>query len=211
MNPTVEANDPYCLRPGEAAALLGGGPWRRLLIMGDSIGVHPGDPVAGYEHRTWAQRLHAALAGPEFRNLGVAGARAAGIRAAQLGPAVDFGPDLVVLAAGANDALRRDFDPAAVEAELDTMIGAFPDALVITLGCFPAYRADVANRLRRLGYLTERACRRRGGLHVDFSEHPARQILGEDRLHINARGHAVVAAEVIRALSRRTTSQVLEA
>jgi hypothetical protein len=54
-------------------------------------------------------------------------------------------------------------------------------------------------------------CRGRGGLHVDFGEHPARQVLGEDKLHINARGHAVVAAEVIRQLSRRTTSLVAEA
>ena len=34
---TTEANDPYCLGPDRAGALLAGAPWRRLLVMGDSI------------------------------------------------------------------------------------------------------------------------------------------------------------------------------
>jgi len=34
---TVEATDPYCLRDGEAAALLAGHPWRRFAVVGDSV------------------------------------------------------------------------------------------------------------------------------------------------------------------------------
>jgi hypothetical protein len=57
-----EANDTYCLGPDEAGALLAGAPWRRLLVMGDSIAAGIGDPVQGYLDFGWADRLAAALA-----------------------------------------------------------------------------------------------------------------------------------------------------
>ena len=43
-----------------------------------------------------------------------------------------------------------------------------------------------------------------GGVHVDFLGHPALadELLSADRMHINRRGHAIVAADVIRALAR---------
>ena len=56
-----EAADPYCLRPGEAATLLAGHPWRRFAVLGDSIAEGVGDPVPGYEHLGWADRVAAAL------------------------------------------------------------------------------------------------------------------------------------------------------
>jgi lysophospholipase L1-like esterase len=184
MNPTTEAT------------------WRRLLIMGDSIAVHPGDPVDGYARVAWPDRVRSWLAPVAYRNLGVSGVRAARIRAEQLGPALDFRPDLAVLAAGANDAVRRSFDPAAVEADLEAMVGALADAgaLVITLGCF-----DLGlDELRTLSRLTGDVTRRHGGIHLDFGDHPAQSVgdvLGADRLHINAFGHAVVADEIVRALA----------
>jgi lysophospholipase L1-like esterase len=214
MPPLPEIDDPHCLRPGEAGTLLAGAPWRRLAVLGDSITVHPGDLVPGYVSRTWADRLAAALAGAEYRNLGVAGARAAEVHSAQLGPALDFAPDLAVVAAGANDAVRRSFAPAAVEAELEAMVGALHrgGALVVTFGCFdigrtdlvpPAERAGLSDRLRTLSRLTEDVCRRAGGIHLDFADHPAQRdgVISADLLHINARGHAVVAADLMRALN----------
>jgi hypothetical protein len=85
---TTEANDPYCLRPGEAEALMAGAPWRRLLVMGDSIAAGNGDPVNGYVDRSWADRLAASLGSvgraPAYLNLGHIGARAAEVRERQL-------------------------------------------------------------------------------------------------------------------------------
>jgi len=182
--------------------------WHRIAVLGDSIAVHPGDPVDGYPTQTWTERLVLALAPDEYRNLGVSGARAAEIRAGQLAPALAFRPDLAIVAAGANDAARRTFRPDLVEADLARMIEPLSrgGALVVTLGCFDlsgTLGPDAARRMRALGMLTKRLCRRNGGLHVDFAEHPDQRdgVLGSDGLHINARGHAIVAATLLGALA----------
>jgi lysophospholipase L1-like esterase len=236
MNPT---SFPF-LRPGEAQSLLAAAPWRRLLVLGDSIAVHPGDPVEGYPSRTWADRLADALPAVAYLNLGVSGARAADVRAEQLTRGLDFRPDLAVLVAGANDAARRSFAPPAVTADLEFMVSALAaaGALVMTFGCFdigrtapvpPEQRAAMSARMRALGRLTGETCRSHGGLHVDFADHPtqtghpdesthppqsrgsalvddraqSRGVSSADLLHINARGHAVVSTEIIRALATR--------
>jgi lysophospholipase L1-like esterase len=211
-----EAQDPYCLEPGEADALLDGAPWRRLLVLGDSIAIHPGDPVDGYPNRTWPARLTAALRPAAYLNLGVAGARVAEVRAGQLDRALEFRPDLAVVVAGANDAARRSFTPPAVEAELERMMAPLSraGALLVTFGCFdvgrsaPAprdERAALSERFRTLGRVTAEVCARHGGVHLDFADHPAQRggVLSADLLHINVRGHAVVGADIIRALGGR--------
>ena len=119
-----------------------------------------------------------------YLNLGRAGAHTTEIRAGQLAQAVAFGPDLAVVAAGANDAFRRSFAPSAVEAELERIVSALTGAgaLVVTFGCFdlgqtsflpPERRVGLSDRLHDLGRLTEEICRRHGGVHVDFLRHPA--------------------------------------
>jgi len=193
--------------------------WHRILVLGDSIAVHRGDPVDGYPTRTWAERLVLALTPDEYRNLGVSGSRAAEIRAGQLGPALAFRPDLAILAAGANDSVRRSFRPGLVEADLEGMIGALAraGALVVTLGCFDLSKtlgAETAGRLRALSVLTERLCHRYGGIHVDFSGHreDGRQadVLGSDGLHINARGHAIVAEALLDELGPESRHGLLD-
>jgi lysophospholipase L1-like esterase len=199
MNAMTEADDPYCLRPDEADSLLAAAPWRRLVVLGDSIAVHPGDPVDGYRNRTWVERLAASLRLDECLNLGVASARLAEIRAGQLSRALAFRPDLAVVAGGANDALRRSFTPEGVAGELEQIIGPLggAGALVVTFGCFdvgrtgwvraagagregggsaqlPAdQRAALSDRMRTLGRVTAEVGRRHGGVHVDFADHPA--------------------------------------
>jgi lysophospholipase L1-like esterase len=208
-------NDPYCLRPDEAGSLLAGAQWRRLAVMGDSIAAGVGDQVDGYQDTAWADQLAAAL-GAAYLNTGQIGAHVAEVRTGQLDRALAFGPDLAVVAAGANDAFQRGFVASVVQAELDRIVGALTDAgaLVITFSCFdlgltsllaPERRAGLSERLHELGQLTEQVSRRYDGIHVDFLRHPALadDLLSADRLHINRRGHAIVAAEVIRALSHR--------
>lgn len=56
-----EAADPYCLRPGEAAALLAGHPWRRFAAIGDSIAEGLGEPSPGYPDQPWIDRIAAEL------------------------------------------------------------------------------------------------------------------------------------------------------
>jgi lysophospholipase L1-like esterase len=217
----LESNDPYSLGPGEAGVLLARAPWRRLLVMGDSIAVGTGDPVDGYHDASWADRLAGVLE-PAYLNLGEFGARVAEIRERQLDRALAFAPDLAVVAAGANDAFRRSVSSAVVETDLEFIIGSLSDAgaLVVTFGCFDLgrtsflpldQRAGLSERLHTLGRLTEVVTRRHRGVHVDFLSHPATndELLSADRLHINRRGHAIVAASVIRSLADHLSRRAL--
>jgi lysophospholipase L1-like esterase len=205
--------DPYCLGYGEAERLRTFAPWSRLLVMGDSIALGIGDAVAGYVDQSWADRIAAVLGGV-YQNLGVFGARVDDVRESQLDQALAFRPDLVVVTVGANDAIRRSFAAADVEVALESIVAplAATGALVVTFGCFdlgktsflpPDERGGLSERLHALGRLTERVSTRHGGVHVDFLSHPALNdgLMSADHIHINRRGHAIVAAEAIRSLA----------
>jgi lysophospholipase L1-like esterase len=189
-----------------------------LLVLGDSIAEGVGDAVPGYPDRSWADQLASALRS-QYLNLGRHGARAGEVRASQLVPGLAFRPDLAVVAAGANDALRRSFDDpaaqAAVATELTRIVGALKDAgaLVVTFGCFDLGRvfqvphqrqAEVSDRLRALGRITEAITHRFGGVYVSFLDHPdfGEVLMTSDGVHVNRRGHAIVLTEVLRALGQ---------
>ena len=195
-------------------------PFRRLLVMGDSIAAGAGDPVDGYPDRSWADQLASALGGVAYLNLGHHGARAGEIRANQLGTALAWRPDLAVVAAGANDAIRRSFVRPEVQesvaTDLDRMVGDLSEAgaLVVTFGCMdlgrttfvpPEQRPDISRRLRALDRLTEEITLRHGGVHVCFLDHPAvgDEVFSTDGLHANRRGHALIVTEVLAALAGR--------
>lgn len=216
---TAEAADPLCLRAGEAAALLRGHPWRRLVVVGDSIAQGVGDVVEGYTEMGWTDRVAAELARvrPDlaYLNLGVSHLLVADVRATQLGPALRFEPDLAIVACGANDALRPRYRPEEVDADLTAIVTALRDAGadVMTIGlavvdeltAFPAwFRPIAAMRLRQLTGHTNALGAALGTIHVDMLDHPvgtlAERILSGDGLHGNARGHAVYAAEAVRRL-----------
>ncbi len=183
--------------------------------MGDSIAEGAGDSAPGYPDQPWADQLAATL-GAHYLNLGRHGARASEIRAGQLVPALAFRPDLAVVAAGANDALRRSFaDPAAqaaVATELTRIVSRLSEAgaVPVTFGCFDLGRIsgappELSDRLRALGRITEAITHRHGGVYVDFLDHPefGDQLMSADGVHVNRRGHALILAEVLRALQER--------
>ncbi|GAB2600509.1 hypothetical protein GCM10027168_37100 [Streptomyces capparidis] len=215
---TPAVADPYCLTDEEAVFLLAGAPWRRFAVLGDSIAEGAREAVPGYPDLGWADLVAEALRlvapAVEYRNLGRRDLVAARIRETQLGPALDFGPDLAAVTAGGNDMLGRTFDPEAVEAELLRLVRPLRDAgcTVVTLGLFDntgspyvpeRFRAAIAERLRVLNGLTADVSARLGCLHVDLSGHPAeaQDIHATDGLHLNTRGHAVVAAATVRVLA----------
>jgi lysophospholipase L1-like esterase len=193
-------------------------PWRRLAVLGDSVAQGIGDPVDGYPHRGWldtvAEALESARPGLEYRNFGARGLLASEIREAQLDAAVAWRPDLAVLTAGGNDLFGPAFDGPGVEDELDWMVGALRarGADVLTVGMFDisrsslvpeAFRAPLGERLRELSARTAAVAARNGAWHVDCTTHPAAAddgIYSADRLHLNARGHALAAMEALRVL-----------
>jgi lysophospholipase L1-like esterase len=218
----VEAADPYCLRPGEAEALVAGHPWRRFAVLGDSIAEGVADALPGYSPLPFADRVAAELtrARPEleYLNLGRRGLRAHEVRAGQLAPALAFGPDLALVACGANDALRPGYEvrAEAVDAELVAIIKALQEygALVITVSIFvrPAYpslptwlRPSGTSRMAMLGARTTALAAAAGTVHIDLADHPiaiAMDSTSADGLHGNARAQSVAAAETVRALGR---------
>ncbi|ADB35060.1 lipolytic protein G-D-S-L family [Kribbella flavida DSM 17836] len=220
-----ETNDPYCLRPGESAELLAGHPWRRFVVLGDSVAEGLCEPVEGYSDLQWADRLAAELSasapGLEYLNLGVSGLRAHEIHATQLDRALAFRPDLALVVGGGNDAFGARYDADRVDAELEAMVTALQaaGADVITLGMFdvsasPAVadwlRPGLHERMRRLSERTRALAQRLGTLHVHLTTHPLSTdpgLYSADGRHGNARSDAVATAETLRLLGRHLSGR----
>jgi lysophospholipase L1-like esterase len=211
--------DPYCLDDDEAVQLLRGASWHRFAVIGDSMAEGIGDDVPGYPTGGWAAtvarvlgRVHPDLA---YLNLGERGRFAAEVREQQLPRALAFRPDLAVVLAGGNDFLRRRFDIDVMAAEIDAMVGALRDqgSDVITYGLMDITRTDLdlgeggavlGARLRAYNQAVGEVARRHAARHIVMIDHPAageRSTYSADGLHLSARGHAVVAAAMIRRLA----------
>ncbi|MFB4295830.1 SGNH/GDSL hydrolase family protein [Actinomadura sp. NTSP31] len=221
----TEWTDPAVLPAAEAAALLADAPWKRMATIGDSVAEGVRDPVPGYRDLSWTDRVEEALGavtgGFTALNLGRRDLVAARVRAGQLGPALDFGPDLAFVVAGGNDMLRPHFDEDEVRRELAAMVGAFRSAGadVVTIGLLDItaaglgpsrYREVMSSRTRRLNALAADVAAEHGACHVDNPPgHPVAAdpgIYSGDQLHLNARGHAFAAANTIRALAAHLAS-----
>jgi lysophospholipase L1-like esterase len=213
-----EAADPYCLADGEAARLLAGHPWRRFAVLGDSIAEGVGEPAAGYADEPWCDRIASALRasqpGLAYRNLGVSNTPAAQVARGQLPPALEFEPDLALVACGGYDILQFSYDAGAVTTEIAKIVTALAatGATVLTVGLFdgsysPAvpepYRKPLQERLQGLSVSTRQIAAQAGTLHIDLTWHPAARdpdLYAADGKHGTMRGHAISAAEVIKGL-----------
>lgn len=202
----------------DQAALLRGAPWRRIAVLGDSIAEGVREPAPGFRDLSWIDRitepLQAVAPGVTVMNLGLRNLLAAEVRERQLGTALAWRPDLAIVAAGGNDAVQRTYAPEAVERELDAMVAplraAGADVLMIELmnivasGLIPEKHADALDaRLRSLATVTRTVAQRHGAMLLAMGEHPAcadPAVYSSDRLHLNARGHAIFGSEAVRVL-----------
>jgi lysophospholipase L1-like esterase len=215
----AEARDPYLLDAAGAAALLRDAPWDRFAAVGDSGAAGVTEALAGYATRTWFDRvtawLRAARPGLAQLNLGRRDALAREVTADQLPAVLRFAPDLTAVLAGGNDILQRRFDPAVTAAEITRVVTALGQAgsAVVLTGVFditvspyvPArYRAVMSERIGQLTRIIRDVAGATGALYVDLPAHPAatEAIYSTDGLHLNARGQAILAAEVTRRLGR---------
>ena len=92
--------------------------WQRYVAIGDSFTEGIGDPRPDGRDRGWADRVAEALGGRDpgfqYANLAIRGRKLVEIVEEQVPSAVELGPDLVSLAGGVNDALRRHWDLTAM-------------------------------------------------------------------------------------------------
>ena len=216
----TEKADPYLAR----SPLFDYSPWSRFVVVGDSIAEGIGDPVRGYEHLGWADRVANALR-TDYLNLGQRNLLAAEVRETQLERALAFAPDLAAVVCGGNDLMRPDHDPVAVERHIDAIVAALRAAGsdVIMVAPFDMSRSELVHAdskqtwrslVERMGALAETVARRHGAVFVDFRSHPAGLepcIYSSDRIHLNARGHAICAAQTLRALQQRAAERELRA
>lgn len=214
-----EAQDPYCLTAEQADGLLSGAPWRRFVVVGDSLAKGLGEDSPGYEPLSWADRTAAVLrrAQPdlEYLNLGVERLRAAEVRAGQLQAAVDFRPDLAGLVCGGNDLLQEEFDAPGIEAELDAIIAGLRETGAevftftlqdITKAYTELAESHLSERIESLNDLVRKVSERHGAMVVETWGHPGQSnkaTYSSDLMHASWRGHAVIGAETIRRLGER--------
>jgi lysophospholipase L1-like esterase len=216
----TEQTDPFLA----SSPRLDHSPWRRFVVVGDSMAEGVGDPVPGYEHLGWADRVANTLR-TDYLNLGQRNLLAAEVRETQLERALAFAPDLAAVVCGGNDLMRPDHDPVAVEREVDAIVAALRAAgsEVIMFAPFDMSQSELvpADRkptwrslIERMGALAERVARRHGAVLVDFRAHPAgpeSSIYSSDRIHLSARGHAICAAQTLRALEQRAAEREIRA
>src|SRR4051794_39328665 len=182
--------------------------FRRFVALGDSQTEGVGDDLnPDGSERGWADRFAARLAAEEpeilYANLAVRGARIAEVRARQLAPALALEPDLASVVAGINDVIRPRFDLDAALAEMDAMQGALraAGATVLTV-TFPVASSTpfarlTTGRLRRFNAGLRAVAEERGALLLDLERVPQAgdpRLWTDDRLHLNAGGHAGLAA-----------------
>jgi len=220
MHSLSESEDPHCLRAGDSVRLLAAHPWRRFAVLGDSVAEGLAEPLPGYSEVQFADRVARELAATaptlDYVNLGHRGLRTREVRAGQLGPALDFRPDLALVVCGGNDAFPATYRPDAVDAELRAMVTALlaAGADVITVGLYnlsyspspkvPEWlRPGLRTRMRTLSERTAATAAELGTLHVNLTSHPAATdpgLFAADGRHVNGRGDAIAFAETVRVL-----------
>ena len=220
----TEAEDPDCLRPGEATTLLSGHPWRRFAVLGDSVAEGVGHPTPGYSPLPFCDRIAAELRAHQpdlaYLNLGLRELRAEQVQERQLAAALEFRPDLALVVCGANDAMAIAYRPAKVDAALTAIVRALQEsgALVLTVGIFDISKAPcfsgkmrtlMGRRMRTLTTRTEEISRRLGTIHINCYGHPLEGDPGmyaADGLHGNMRSHQIFATVAIRLLGAHLNS-----
>ena len=188
--------------------------FKRYVAIGDSSTEGLQDPDGAGGYRGWANRLAERVAqaqgGLLYANLGVRGKRSREIRAEQLGPALALSPDLVTLFGGSNDILERGFDAGTLRAELADMMVSLvaANAVVLTFtlpdltGVMPIGWL-LAPRVRAMNDAIRKAAAATGARLIDFAAHSVGsdpRLWSADRFHVNAEGHARIAAALAQAL-----------
>lgn len=189
--------------------------WQRFVAIGDSFTEGLMDRVGpDGRHRGWADRTACALQEREpsllYANLAVRGRLLGQVIDEQVPAARRLQPDLVSVAAGVNDTLRRSFDLDEVMAKLERGVRDLredgSDVLLFAFGD-PSRRSrmmgSVSRRIARTNAATKAIAREHGCYLVDFwgcAVFDSDEYWDEDRLHLTPAGHALASQAALQAL-----------
>jgi lysophospholipase L1-like esterase len=170
-----------------------------LVALGDSVTRGHTEPLLGVHAQSWAQWLAEALDLP-LHNLARDGARAADVVAEQL-PRVRPGAQLAVLWVGINDTRSLDWDPAAYEGDVRTVLAGL-DArrrVVVTVPV-DLGRPRAAPKPGEANAILRRLAGETGAEVLDVAALRGFPLLLPDAVHLSALGQLAVGARAARAL-----------
>ena len=184
----------------------------RYVALGDSFteGVGDPDPARPNGVRGWADRVAEVLAATAadfgYANLAIRGRKLQEILDEQLEPTLALDPDLVTIYAGANDLMRPRVDIDALAASYDEAVGKLSGcgAKVLMFTAFDPGGSALHRPFRGRWALYNEAVREIAERHdatiVDYwrmREFRDWALWSEDRLHMNAAGHQLMAIRVL--------------
>lgn len=190
---------------------------RRYVAIGDSFSEGYGDELVNGWPRGWADLTATHLAqvqGHEvgYANLAIRGRKIGAILGEQLDAAIALQPDVISINGGGNDIMRPRVSPSWVSAQLlraVRRIQAAGIAPIVVSGANPSGIMPLGSLMQKRGdALADQVRRWADAFEVPYidnwrdEELLAPRYWSEDRLHLNAAGHAKVAENVMHALER---------
>ena len=182
-----------------------------VLALGDSLTVGHGGMQSGLGSQSWAHWLAQALELP-FTGLAVNGATAPDVVRDQLPRIRGERYDVGCVYVGVNDVRNLDWDAAAYERDLDTILAALAGrcdrtlalTIPLDLGLPPA-----GAKVEEANAAVERLAARHGAVVVDLRDFTGARWVWADRVHATATGQIEIADRAARALgAARLPSQV---
>lgn len=189
--------------------------FQRYVALGDSFTEGVGDPDPTHPNgvRGWADRVAEVLARrtPSFgyANLAIRGRKLPAIIAEQVDAAIALRPDLVSIHGGGNDVLRPKVDIDALAASYDEAIGRLTASgahVVMFTIADPGLNGVIKVIRGRTAIFNEwvrEIAEKHGATLVDMWRMrgwKVAEVMDEDRLHLNAVGHQMIAISALDAL-----------
>jgi lysophospholipase L1-like esterase len=172
-----------------------------VVALGDSITNGRGEPALGVHPQSWAQWLAEGLDVP-FRKLARDGACAPDVLSEQV-PRLRGRAELGCVYVGVNDCRRLDWDAAAFEHRLRTIVTALGEHAERVLLCTIPHdlgRPRAAPKPAQAGDLIRAVGREAGAVVVDLDDLAGPPLVLPDAVHPTALGQLEIAARAAAAL-----------
>ncbi len=197
-------------------------PWKKVVALGDSFTEGVGEPVDGVELRSSTDHMATAMrhSRPDlsYTNLAKRGLVVSEVREQQLGAALALEPDFVSVIAGANDALKGQWQAGRYEYEMRTMLEAFRGVgSTVFMASWPNWTKRLtlpeerSTRLRTQleegNAITARLADEFDAIFLDVWDTPIGNeptYWSVDQIHPNARGYLAYAQLGVRTIERKT-------